>query len=93
MKKHAAERPPIAPAVMTVKELSAYLHVHPTTIYRLLRRGQISGFRIDGDWRFHIKAIDEWRAQKEIGGRQRPEKPLTKNNPSSGSALRVSSGA
>lgn len=90
MKKH--ERPPIAPAVMTVKELSAYLHVHPTTIYRLLRRGQIPGFRIDGDWRFHIKAIDQWRAQKEISGRQRSEK-LTKNNPSGGSALRVSSGA
>lgn len=92
MKKHAAERTPIALAVMTVKELSAYPHVHPTTICRLLRRGQILGFRIDGGWRFHIKAIDQWRAQKEIGGRQRSEK-LRKNNPSGGSALRVSSGA
>ena len=87
MKKHAAEKPPIAPAVMTVKELSAYLHVHPTTIYRLLRNGQIPGFRIDGDWRFHIKAIDQWRAQKEVGGPRRSEKQSNKGHPSGGSAL------
>jgi excisionase family DNA binding protein len=63
MKKHA-EKQHIAPGVMTVKDLSDYLRVHPTTIYRLLRKGQIPGFRINGDWRFHIKAIDEWRQQQ-----------------------------
>ena len=87
MKKHAAEAPPVAPAVMTVKELSAYLHVHPTTIYRLLRNRQIPGFRIDGDWRFHIKAIDEWRAQKEVSGRRPAEKRNNKANASRGSAV------
>jgi excisionase family DNA binding protein len=71
MKKHAAEKPRIAPAVMTVKEVSAYLRVHPSTIYRLLRNGQIPAFRIDSDWRFQIKAIDKWRSQKEAGSRQR----------------------
>lgn len=69
MKKRALEKRHIAPAVMTVKDLSEYLRVHRTTIYRLLRSGQIPGFRIDGDWRFHIKAIDEWRSQRE-GGRR-----------------------
>ena len=34
------------PRVMTVKELSAYLRVHPSTIYKLLRRGELPGFRI-----------------------------------------------
>jgi excisionase family DNA binding protein len=87
MKKHAAEAPPVTPAVMTVRELSAYLHVHPTTIYRLLRNRQIPGFRIDGDWRFHIKAIDEWRAQKEIASRRPTEKRNNKGNGSRGSAV------
>ena len=40
------------PRVMTVKELSAYLRVHPSTIYKLLRRGELPGFRIGTDWRF-----------------------------------------
>jgi excisionase family DNA binding protein len=48
------------PRVMTVKELSAYLRVHPSTIYKLLRRGELPGFRIGTDWRFNAEAIDRW---------------------------------
>lgn len=51
--------------VMTVKEVSDYLHVHPSTIYRLIKRRQIPAFRIGSDWRFNIETIDRWRAQKE----------------------------
>ncbi len=65
MKKQAIEKPAAAPAVMTVGELAAYLRVHPSTIYRLLKRGQIAGFRIGGGWRFHIKTLDEWRSRME----------------------------
>jgi len=48
------------PRVMTVKELSAYLRVHPSTIYKLLRRGELPGFRIGTDWRFNAEVIDRW---------------------------------
>jgi len=92
MKKRALEKRHIIPAVMTVKDLSEYLRVHPTTIYRLLRTKQIPGFRIDGDWRFHIKAIDEWRSQREIGGRRhsvKGQKPGNKGQHSGASALTV----
>jgi len=65
VKKQATVKPRILPAVMTVRELADYLRVHPSTIYRLLKRRQIPGFRIDGDWRFHVKAIDEWRSRME----------------------------
>jgi excisionase family DNA binding protein len=34
------------PTILTVKELSEYLRVHPATIYRLLRAKQIPGFRV-----------------------------------------------
>ncbi len=47
--------------VLTVRELSNYLRVHPSTIYRLLKKGQLPGFKVGSDWRFNIEAIDSWR--------------------------------
>ncbi len=46
--------------IFTVTELSKHLRVHPTTIYRLLRRGLIPGFRVGSTWRFSRNAIEEW---------------------------------
>jgi excisionase family DNA binding protein len=50
--------------VLTVSELSEYLRVHRSTIYRLLKKGQLPGFKIGSDWRFNVEAIDEWRLQQ-----------------------------
>jgi excisionase family DNA binding protein len=50
--------------VLTVGELSGYLRVHRSTIYRLLKRGELPGFKIGSDWRFNVEAIDEWRLQQ-----------------------------
>ena len=35
--------------VMTVREVAAYLHVHPITIYRLVRRNQIPAFHVGSE--------------------------------------------
>ena len=51
--------------VMTVEELSQYLHIHRSTVYRLLKRGEIPAFRIGSDWRFNIETIDVWRSNLE----------------------------
>jgi excisionase family DNA binding protein len=51
--------------VMTVEEVSQYLHIHRSTVYRLLKRGEIPAFRIGTDWRFNIETIDVWRAKLE----------------------------
>ncbi len=53
--------------VLTVTDLSDYLRVHRSTIYRLLRRGQLPAFKIGSDWRFDVGAIDEWRLGKTLG--------------------------
>ena len=53
---------------MTAREVSAYLHVHLRTIYQLLKRHQILGFRIGSDWRFHTEAIDRWRLEQAKPG-------------------------
>jgi excisionase family DNA binding protein len=50
--------------VITVGELSEYLRVHRSTIYRLLKKGQLPAFKIGSDWRFNVEAIDQWRMQE-----------------------------
>ncbi len=52
---------------MTVNELSDYLRVHRSTIYRLLKKREIPGFKIGSDWRFNVEAIDQWRLQQGPG--------------------------
>ena len=52
--------------LMTVKEVSAYLRVHPSTIYKLLRRGELPGHRIGTDWRFNTEVIDRWCRERDV---------------------------
>jgi excisionase family DNA binding protein len=47
--------------VMTLREVSEYLKVHPSTVYRQLKRGLIPAFKVGSDWRFNIESIDRWR--------------------------------
>ena len=56
-----------APKVLTVNELAEYLRVHRSTIYRLLKKGQLPGFKIGSDWRFNVEVIDEWRLKQGAG--------------------------
>ena len=50
--------------IFTIKELSEHLRVHPTTVYRLLRQGQLPGFRVGSNWRFNRTAIEQWEQTK-----------------------------
>ncbi|MGH7906072.1 MAG: helix-turn-helix domain-containing protein [Candidatus Binataceae bacterium] len=54
-----------APRVLTVRDLADYLRVHQSTIYKLLKKGGLPGFKVGGDWRFHIDAIEQWREKQE----------------------------
>jgi excisionase family DNA binding protein len=49
------------PRILTVSDLSDYLRVHRSTVYRLLKKGQLPSFKIGSDWRFNLEAIDQWR--------------------------------
>ena len=53
--------------VITVGELSEYLRVHRSTIYRLLKQQRLPGFKIGSDWRFNVETIDRWRLQQGNG--------------------------
>ncbi len=47
--------------IMTIKEVAAYLRVHQSTLYRLIKRGKLPTFRVGSDYRFNLSAIDAWR--------------------------------
>ncbi len=55
--------------VMTLEEVASYLRVHPSTIYRLLKKKQLPAFKVGSDWRFNLESIDKWRTQAEEAGR------------------------
>jgi excisionase family DNA binding protein len=50
--------------VITIGELAEYLRVHRSTLYRLLKKQQIPGFKIGSDWRFNVEVIDQWLMQQ-----------------------------
>jgi excisionase family DNA binding protein len=55
--------------IMTAPEIAAYLRIDRTTLYKLIRRGQIPCFRIGKkNYRFSRTEIVEWLASGGSGG-------------------------
>ena len=46
--------------IMTIEELAKYLKLHPETIYKKARIGEIPGKKIGREWRFVQSIIDAW---------------------------------
>jgi excisionase family DNA binding protein len=44
---------------MTAAEVADHLRIHLNTLYKLLRSGQISGFKIGSDYRFDREEIEK----------------------------------
>jgi excisionase family DNA binding protein len=59
-------------AVLTIEELSAYLKIPKSTLYKLVREGKIPSQKIGRHWRFRKSAIDRWLEEA------RPENPHSK---------------
>ena len=53
-------------SLLTVKQLQDLLQVDRITIYRMLKDGKLSGFKVGGQWRFSRQAIDDWLRQQSI---------------------------
>ena len=60
------------PKVMTLEETADHLRVHPSTVYRLLKKRQLPAFKVGSDWRFNVESIDRWCEEAE---KQTPTKP------------------
>lgn len=51
--------------VFTLKEVAEYLNVHPDSVRRYAKRGELPAFKIGTDWRFNKESIDQWRKAQE----------------------------
>jgi len=52
---------------MTVHDVASYLKCHSATVYRLLRKGEIQGFRVNSALRFRRADIDAFIAAGMVG--------------------------
>ena len=53
---------------LTVEEVAERFGVTPTTIYRLVQRGRLPGFKVGNQWRFSQGRLDQWAADRERVG-------------------------
>lgn len=53
--------------IMTISELAKYLRLNASTVYHMVRAGQIPASKIGYQWRFRKDTIDDWIAGKENG--------------------------
>ncbi len=54
--------------VLTIEELSEYLKIPKSTLYKLVREGSVPCQKVGKHWRFHKEAIDEWLKQRPEHG-------------------------
>ena len=58
--------------VLTIEELSVYLKIPKSTLYKLVREGKVPSQKVGRHWRFRKKAIDRWLDKTRV------EEPDTK---------------
>lgn len=61
--------------ILTLEELSAYLKIPRSTLYKIVREGRIPCQKVGRHWRFRKAAIDRWleetKPDKSITGEDR----------------------
>ena len=63
--------------VLTIQELSEYLKVPVSTLYKLVRKGSIPSFKVGKHWRFRKEAINCWISSR---GESQTEQPGESGN-------------
>lgn len=53
-------------AVLTVKEVSQYLKLAQSTVYRLAQEQKLPCRKVGGTWRFSRNGIDQWLANRTV---------------------------
>jgi excisionase family DNA binding protein len=51
--------------VLTIDELSTYLKISKSTLYKLAQEDALPGQKVGRHWRFHREAVDQW-LRKEL---------------------------
>ena len=53
--------------VLTIDDLSEYLKISKSTLYKLVQEGKIPGQKIGRHWRFHRETIERWLSENASG--------------------------
>lgn len=51
---------PNSDEIMTIEELSEYLKISKSTLYKLSQEGALPGAKVGKHWRFHKGVVDQW---------------------------------
>lgn len=51
--------------ILTIVELSGYLKIPKSTVYKLCQEGKIPGQKVGRHWRFRRETIDRWLDEKQ----------------------------
>ena len=54
---------------MTVRDVAVFLNVDEKTIYRLVTKGELPGFKVLGSWRFQKLDLNAWIETQKIDAR------------------------
>ena len=60
-----------SPELMTIDEVSKFLRVHRSTVYRLVRNGELPAFKVGDQWRFNKSQVDQWLSGIQQTGRKK----------------------
>ncbi len=66
--------PRLVEPAMTVRNVAAFLNVDEKTIYRLVQKGDLPGFKVSGSWRFQRPDLEAWIAERKdhaAGGKKK----------------------
>lgn len=55
---------------MTVRDVATFLNVDEKTIYRLVLKGELPGFKVLGSWRFQKSDLDAWIESRKLDAKQ-----------------------
>jgi len=63
---HQADPLPAGEEILTAAEVADLLRIHPSTVYKLLRQGELPAFKVGSNWRFLRTSIDEWLTSQSM---------------------------
>lgn len=54
---------------LTVQQVAEILNVNERTVYRMVSKGELPGFRVAGSWRFLQEDLEAWIAEQKAAVR------------------------
>jgi len=62
------------PTVMTLEEVSRYLRINKSTVYRMARDGTLPAWKLGNVWRFKKDSIERWIANTQKAQQQKVQR-------------------